>query len=264
FLRFGAPTDGAEVPTEQESDAVKAARASVVAVEEQLAVLRGGLAEHAGQQCFSVTYRTEVAALAGALEVLGEAELSKKRKALMAVEEAEASKKKVKMVEVEAAQDDLSQVAPTTKKDVQPDVEVIGARSFQIPQLHLEVRRALPREWVHFRDHHYKDHSLHTAAVVFVGILCGRACGFCAVVQESQNWIQRNCAGGKYGGMKDRWENVQYPLPWLKANRKLYREHRTVVLPDFQGLGVAPVLCDTVANLILRSNCDFTSRRGTT
>ncbi|CAE7709545.1 unnamed protein product, partial [Symbiodinium microadriaticum] len=259
FLRFGAPTDGAEVPTEQESDAVKAARASVVAVEEQLAVLRGGLAEHAGQQCFSVTYRTEVAALAGALEVLGEAELSKKRKALMAVEEAEASKKKVKMVEVEAAQDDLSQVAPTTKKDVQPDVEVIGARSFQIPQLHLEVRRALPREWVHFRDHHYKDHSLHTAAVVFVGILCGRACGFCAVVQESQNWIQRNCAGGKYGGMKDRWENVQYPLPWLKANRKLYREHRTVVLPDFQGLGVAPVLCDTVANLILRSNCDFTS-----
>ncbi|CAE7409572.1 unnamed protein product, partial [Symbiodinium sp. CCMP2456] len=121
---------------------------------EQLGVLRGCLAEHAGQLCFSVTYRTEVAALAGALQVLGEAELSKKRKALSAVEEEEASKKKVKKVEVAAAQDDLSQV--TTKRDVQPDVEVIGVRSFQIPQLQLEVRRALPREWVHFRDHHYK------------------------------------------------------------------------------------------------------------
>ena len=39
-------------------------------------------------------------------------------------------------------------------------LQVISARSFQIPQLHLEVRRALPREWVHFRDHHYKDHLL--------------------------------------------------------------------------------------------------------
>lgn len=260
LLRFGAPTDGAEVPAEQESDALKAARASVAAAEEQLAVLRGGLAEHAGQLCFSVTYRTEVAALAGALQVLGDAELSKKRKALSALEEEEASKKRLKKVEVEAEDDDLSQVAPSTKRDVQPDVEVISARSFQIPQLHLEVRRALPREWVHFRDHHYKDHTLQGAAVVFVGILDGRACGLCAVIQESQNWIQRNCAGGKYGATKVKWENVRYPLPWLKANRRLYREHRTVVLPDFQGLGVAPVLCDTVGNLILRNGSDFTSQ----
>ncbi|CAE7254570.1 unnamed protein product [Symbiodinium sp. CCMP2592] len=260
LLRFGAPTDGAvEVPME-ESDALKAARASVAAAEEQLAVLRGGLAEHAGQLCFSVTYRTEVAALAGALQVLGDAELSKKRKALSALEEEEASKKRMKKVEVEAERDDSSQVAPSTKRDVQPDVEVLSARSFQIPQLHLEVRRALPREWVHFRDHHYKDHTLQGAAVVFVGILDGRACGFCAVVQESQNWVQRNCAGGKYGATKAKWENVHYPLPWLKASRKLYREHRTVVLPDFQGLGVAPVLCDTVGNLCLRNGADFTSQ----
>ena len=31
---------------------------------------------------------------------------------------------------------------------------------------------------------------------------------------------------------------VDYPSPWLdQSYRRLFREHRTVVLPDFQGMG---------------------------
>ncbi|OLQ01304.1 hypothetical protein AK812_SmicGene15951 [Symbiodinium microadriaticum] len=33
------------------------------------------------------------------------------------------------------------------------------------------IRRALPCEWKNFREHHYKDPSLHPCAVCFVGVL---------------------------------------------------------------------------------------------
>ncbi|CAE7226594.1 unnamed protein product [Symbiodinium natans] len=246
-----------EVPAPRPpSAALKAARAAAAAAEEQLAAFRRSLAQHAGHSCFSSTYRTEVAALAGALQVLGETELLKQRKALQDLEEGE----KKRETEVQVAMPSAGPTAPSTKQTAEMP-EVVSMDNFQIPWLRLEVRRALPREWVHFRQYHYKDHSLQTMAIVFVGLLDGRACGFCAIVPESHNWIQRNVQGGKRGDTKEKWQVVEYPKTWLaKENRRLFREHRTVVLPDFQGLGVAPVLCDCVANFLLRNGADFTSQ----
>merc|ERR1712151_66342 len=41
------------------------------------------------------------------------------------------------------------------------------------------------------------------------------------------------------------WLEASYPKAWL--DRTLFREHRTVVVPSFQGIGVGSLLCDTVA-----------------
>merc|ERR1719424_1113888 len=45
-------------------------------------------------------------------------------------------------------------------------------------RLEFVVRRALPTEWVHYREHHYKDHRLQGAALCFVAELFGDPVAF--------------------------------------------------------------------------------------
>jgi GNAT superfamily N-acetyltransferase len=125
------------------------------------------------------------------------------------------------------------------------------------PREVLKVRRALPREWVHFRDHHYQDHSLKGDSVAFVGLLHGHAVAFLACVPESMNFVRR----GAMSGLAE-WEDLGYPTPWASTemHRQLFREHRTVVHPDCQGMGLAPLLCDAVAKLLHDRGADFTSQ----
>jgi len=124
---------------------------------------------------------------------------------------------------------------------------------FARAKIELQVRRALPREWKYFREHHYKDHTLQGTCVAFVGTVNGTAACFCAVVPEGDNFVRRS-SESKEGGQS------AYPLPWRQQQRRLIREHRTVVLPDFQGMGLAPLLCDAVAVLYLSLGHDFTSQ----
>lgn len=60
-----------------------------------------------------------------------------------------------------------------------------------------------------FRNYHYLDHNLNYAARVFIGYVNGDAAAFCAVL----------------------------PQPGITPN--MYRISRSVVLPDFQGLGLS-------------------------
>lgn len=126
----------------------------------------------------------------------------------------------------------------------------------QPPLIQLEVRRALAREWAHFREHHYKDHKLKGDSVAFVGLIDSRVCCFTAVVPEATQFVHRGANSGLWP------EDHGYPIPWMKCEppRSLYREHRTVVLPDFQGMGLAPLLCDAVANYFVEHGHDFTSQ----
>eukprot|EP00931_Biecheleriopsis_adriatica_P041498 TRINITY_DN2370_c0_g1_i1.p1 TRINITY_DN2370_c0_g1~~TRINITY_DN2370_c0_g1_i1.p1 ORF type:complete len:1392 (+),score=231.52 TRINITY_DN2370_c0_g1_i1:312-4178(+) len=128
--------------------------------------------------------------------------------------------------------------------------------SLGVPLIELEVRRALPREWLHFREHHYKDHKLKGDSVAFVGLLDGRAACYTAITVEPLHFVRR-------GAMSGRWPaDLGYPETWqsITSPRQLFREHRTVVLPDFQGMGLAPLMCDAVARYILESGNDFTSQ----
>jgi GNAT superfamily N-acetyltransferase len=88
------------------------------------------------------------------------------------------------------------------------------------PRLSLAVRRVPRSAWVLFRPHHYLSHDLAPAAVCFGAFLEpeGRPVAFSA-------WVNR-CTrrGGK-------------------------REHRTVTLPDFQGIGIGHALSSFCASL---------------
>jgi len=109
------------------------------------------------------------------------------------------------------------------------------------PTLLLKVRRCLPQVWQHFREYHYKDKSLLPSSVAFVGELDGRAVAFTAIVPSPTHFVADS-------------------LKLNPGNRKLFREHRTVVRPDCQGMGVGPAMCDCVARFILECGHDFTSQ----
>jgi GNAT superfamily N-acetyltransferase len=111
----------------------------------------------------------------------------------------------------------------------------------------LVVRRALPCEWKHFREHHYKDHRLSGSSICFVGELDGRAVAFLAAIVPgfTLSWmLSRN----EEQHALAQAERLGYPPDW--SLRTILREHRTVVLPDSQGLGLGSLMADAVAHLL--------------
>ncbi len=87
------------------------------------------------------------------------------------------------------------------------------------PTLDLEIARVHRSAWRLFHAHHYLSSDLHPAATCFVAFVAGRPAAFCAV--------------------------LSFPHP----RRPGWREHRTVCLPDFQGVGIGSALAEYVAGL---------------
>ena len=72
--------------------------------------------------------------------------------------------------------------------------------------------------WEMFRKYHYLNHELNTAARVFVCFANGQVAGF--------------------------YSALATPHP---QKRNIWRAHRIVVLPDYQGVGIASAMSDAVA-----------------
>lgn len=87
------------------------------------------------------------------------------------------------------------------------------------PAIALEVFRCSAAAWPTFRHHHYLSHDLNRSAVCFLACWLGRAVAFSA------------------------W------LPMLGARCPTRREHRTVTLPDYQGVGIGHALSTFCASL---------------
>jgi ParB-like chromosome segregation protein Spo0J/ABC-type ATPase involved in cell division/GNAT superfamily N-acetyltransferase len=87
------------------------------------------------------------------------------------------------------------------------------------PPIELDVVRCDPAAWDLFKPHHYLSAGHHKAARCFVALYEGRPAAFCSV------------------------------LPFPHAKRPGWREHRTVCLPDFQGVGIGNALSNYVASL---------------
>jgi len=87
------------------------------------------------------------------------------------------------------------------------------------PVIHLRITRANPAIWRIFKQHHYLNAALHPSALCFVGTIENSPAVFTAV------------------------------LPFPHAIRPGWREHRTVCLPDFQGLGIGNAMSEFVASL---------------
>jgi energy-coupling factor transporter ATP-binding protein EcfA2 len=101
----------------------------------------------------------------------------------------------------------------------QPDTGAFRWRLLQRrPAIPLRIIRCRAAAWAGFAHHHYLNHSLARGAVCFLATWAGRPVAFSAWV----NALTRR--GGR-------------------------REHRTVTLPDYQGVGIGFALSSFIASL---------------
>jgi ABC-type Mn2+/Zn2+ transport system ATPase subunit/GNAT superfamily N-acetyltransferase len=87
------------------------------------------------------------------------------------------------------------------------------------PQVVVEVSRCRAKEWRLFAPHHYLSHALAPSATCFLARWEGRPVAFSA------------------------W------LPFVGPGRPARREHRTVTLPDYQGVGIGHALSSLIAGM---------------
>ena len=87
------------------------------------------------------------------------------------------------------------------------------------PEIPLDVVRCRASAWPLFAPHHYLSPGLARSAVCFLATWKERPVAFTA------------------------W------LPFVGSGPKARREHRTVTLPDYQGVGIGNALSDFVASL---------------
>lgn len=81
-----------------------------------------------------------------------------------------------------------------------------------------------------FSKYHYLSHTHNNAARVFICTINDYVCGFCSI--------------------------LPFPHPVLK---NCYKEHRTVILPDYQGIGLGSLLSENVAEIIKKMGKGFIS-----
>ena len=89
------------------------------------------------------------------------------------------------------------------------------------PEITLEVARVHHSAWEIFKKHHYLTHELNKAAFCFCAFIDGAPVAFDA-------WL---------------------PFFGKLSHGKARRGHRTVCLPDFQGVGIGNALFETVASM---------------
>jgi len=102
----------------------------------------------------------------------------------------------------------------------------VGSDSFEwrgrrrFPEIRIDICKASREDWRLFREHHYLDRSIINAAQCYIAMWGNKPVGFCSIIH----------------------------FPHYSA-KNLKREHRTVVLPDFQGIGIGNRLSEFVASI---------------
>lgn len=96
--------------------------------------------------------------------------------------------------------------------------EWTSGRYLHRPDLVLEIRPCSNQIWEHFAKYHYLSESLNKSARCYLGIWEGQVVGFVATMAYPSGTVQN-----------------------------AFREHRLVIHPDYQGLGLGPRLSEAVA-----------------
>ncbi len=109
--------------------------------------------------------------------------------------------------------------------------EYAGRGSHQRPIIEIELLPCTTAAWSVFRQHHYLDDNLNQSARCWLAFWEGVMVGFVAVIAMPN------------GNLKRAW-----------------RGHRTVVLPDFQGLGIGVRISDAIGEIILREGGRYFSK----
>jgi GNAT superfamily N-acetyltransferase len=92
-------------------------------------------------------------------------------------------------------------------------------RLYKRPTIELEIIRTDRSAWQRFKPHHYLSASLHPASACYVALVKDQPAAFTAV------------------------------LPFPHPTHSGWREHRTVCLPDFQGVGIGNAMSEFIAGL---------------
>lgn len=109
--------------------------------------------------------------------------------------------------------------------------QLAGRGSVQRPYIKLEIVPCSADIWPLFRQHHYLDGNINRSARCWLALWDGIPVGFASAL---------------------RFPNGNFTNGW--------REHRTVILPDYQGLGVGVRLSDAVAKIFLTEGFRYFSK----
>ena len=108
----------------------------------------------------------------------------------------------------------------------------LSRRSLRRPPIALEVCRVDGSGWHVFQRHHYLDTSIHPGAKCFAAFWNARPVAFASVIYAPH------------------------------ANGGWWREHRTVCLPDFQGVGIGNALSAFVGGVMKATGKKYRSTTG--
>lgn len=106
---------------------------------------------------------------------------------------------------------------------------LVDGRSVRQP-VHIDIMACSTQVWSIFAPHHYLDGGIAKSAWCWLAVKDGRPCAFTSV------------------------------LPLVGATPNCYRGHRTVVLPDFQGMGIGSRLSEAVAQVFVDAGGRFFSK----
>lgn len=112
----------------------------------------------------------------------------------------------------------------------------VGSQRFEwrlrrrFPEIDIAIYKTSIEAWRLFRGHHYLDHHINQAAQCFVAVWNDKPIAFSSV--------------------------LHFPHPHCATFK---REHRTVVLPDFQGVGIGNRLSEFVGNYYKNKGFRFIS-----
>jgi GNAT superfamily N-acetyltransferase len=102
--------------------------------------------------------------------------------------------------------------------------------SLRRPEITVEVVPCSRKAWAMFRDHHYLSGDLNGSSRCYLAIWNEVVVGFSAVIAQPN------------------------------AMRNAWREHRTVILPDFQGMGIGVRFSDAVGEIMISQNRRYFSK----
>jgi len=109
--------------------------------------------------------------------------------------------------------------------------EWTSGRYLHRPQLVLDIYPVSNKIWGHFAPYHYLSESLNKSARCYVGIWEGQIVGFVATMAYPSGTVQN-----------------------------AFREHRLVIHPDYQGLGLGPRLSEAIAQHYIDSGKRYFSK----
>lgn len=109
--------------------------------------------------------------------------------------------------------------------------QMAGRGLVRRPVIDIDLVPCTAAAWASFRQHHYLDDNLNQSARCWLALWDGVMVGFASIVA---------------------FPNGNFSKAW--------REHRTVVLPDYQGLGIGVRISDAVGEIIRADGGRFFSK----